>query len=240
MLLFLMGCACAHEVRAQAQAQEHEIKAAFIYNFISFTEWPGNIGTTIDICTMGNDQLNIPLDALQNKLAKGAIITVRHLRSGDEMKGCHVVFISDSERINFPAILASLKSAPTLTVTDSEGLAAQGVMIELGLEERRIVFKININAAKQAQDVLYIHDTIELFSGALPALSALWTKTLAPTLSAKTAKTVEQSADQIFASVTDVIRDAVRIPQDRTISPERLRALCALALSQILAERSDH
>ena len=79
-----------------------------------------------------------------------------------------------------------------------------------------------------------------MFSGALPALSALWTKTLAPSLSAKTAKTVEQSADQTFASVTDVIRDAVRIPQDRTISPERLRALCALALSQILAERSDH
>jgi len=94
-------------------------------------------------------------------------------------------------------------------------------------------------AAKQAQDVLYIHDTIELFGGALPALSALWTKTLAPTLSAKTAKAVEQSAEQTFASVTDVIRDAVRIPQDRTISPERLRALCAMALSQILIARSD-
>jgi len=94
--------------------------------------------------------------------------------------------------------------------------------------------------AKQAQDVLYIHDTLELFSGALPSLSGLWTKALAPTLSAKTARTVEQSAEQTFASVTDVIRDAVRIPQDRTISPERLRALCAMALSQILVARSDN
>lgn len=149
MLLFLLGGATAHEVRAQAQ--EHEIKAAFIYNFISFTEWPEKTGATIDICTIGNDPLNIPLDALQNKPAKGAPIVVRHLRSGDEMKDCHVVFISDSERMNFPSILARLKSAPTLTVTDSEGLAAQGVMIELGLEERHIVFKINMNAAKQSR-----------------------------------------------------------------------------------------
>lgn len=151
MLLFLLGGTAVHEVRAQGQAQEHEIKAAFIYNFISFTEWPGKIGVTIDICTIGNDPLNIPLDALQNKPAKGAIIAVRHLSSGDEMKDCHVVFISDSERMNFPGILARLKSAPTLTVTDSEGLAAQGVMIELGLEERHIVFKINMNAAKQSR-----------------------------------------------------------------------------------------
>lgn len=149
MLLFWLGAALAHEVRAQAQ--EHEIKAAFIYNFISFTEWPGKFGATIDICTMGNDPLNTPLGALQNKSAKGTLIAVRHLSSGDEMKDCHVVFISDSERMNFPSILARLKSAPTLTVTDSEGLAAQGVMIELGLEERHIVFKINMNAAKQSR-----------------------------------------------------------------------------------------
>ena len=94
--------------------------------------------------------------------------------------------------------------------------------------------------AKRAQDVLYIHDTCELFGGALPTLNGLWTKTLAPTLSAKAARSVRQKADQAFASVTDVIREAVRIPPDRTISPERLRAFCAMALSQILAARSDN
>lgn len=151
MLLFLMGGLCVSEAQAQAQAQEHELKAAFIYNFISFTEWAEKIGVHINICTLGNDPLTISLESLQKKTAKGVAIVVRHLRIRDDMKDCHVVFISDSERINFPAILASLKSAPTLTVTDSEGSAAQGMMIELGLEERRIVFKINIEAAKQAQ-----------------------------------------------------------------------------------------
>ncbi len=149
MLWFLLGWSCVSE--ALAQVQEHELKAAFIYNFISFTEWPGKTGTNINICTLGDDPLNIPLDALQKKTAKGAAIVVHHLYIGDEVKDCHVIFISDSERTNFPKILSSLKSIPTLTVTDSEGFAAQGVMIELGLEERRIVFKINAKAAKEAR-----------------------------------------------------------------------------------------
>lgn len=149
MLLFLLGWSCVSE--ALAQVQEYELKAAFIYNFISFTEWPGKIGANINICTLGDDPLNIPLGALQKKSVKGAAIVVHHLYIGDEVKNCHVVFISDSERINFQKILSGLKSMPTLTVTDSEGFAAQGVMIELGLEERHIVFKINAEAAKQAQ-----------------------------------------------------------------------------------------
>jgi len=149
MLWFLLGWLCASG--AFAQVQEHELKAAFIYNFISFTEWPGKTGADINICTLGDDPLNISLNALQKKTAKGAAIVVHHRYIRDEVKDCHVVFISDSERTNFPKILSRLKFMPILTVTDSEGFAAQGVMIELALEERRIVFKINAEAAKEAR-----------------------------------------------------------------------------------------
>ena len=65
LLWFLMGGSCVSE--ALAQVQEYELKAAFIYNFISFTEWPGKIGANINICTVGHDPLNISLDALQKK-----------------------------------------------------------------------------------------------------------------------------------------------------------------------------
>lgn len=90
------------------------------------------------------------------------------------------------------------------------------------------------NPAKQAQDVLYIHDTIELFGGALPVLNDLWKTSLAKTLGAKTAKHVAEAADSTFSSVTDVIRGAARIPQDRKLAPERLRALCEVGLKRIL------
>jgi len=90
------------------------------------------------------------------------------------------------------------------------------------------------SAAKQAQDVLYIHDTIELFGGALPTLNDLWKTSLAPTLGSKTVKRVAEVADKTFSSVTDVIREAARIPQDRTLAPDRMRTLCQVGLRRIL------
>lgn len=137
-----------------AQVQENELKTAFIFNFISFTEWPKSFGASINICALGNDPLSSALDALENKLAKGVAIVVHHPRVGQSLDHCQVVFIGDSERDHFPIILSSLKSKPILTVCDSQGFAQQGVMIELGLEERRIVFKINVAAVKEAHLVI--------------------------------------------------------------------------------------
>jgi nucleotidyltransferase-like protein len=88
--------------------------------------------------------------------------------------------------------------------------------------------------AKRAQDVLYIHDALELFGAALPVLKALWEDAIRPTLSEKTARSVVELSGESFSSVTDIIRNAARIPQDRALSPERLQAACRLALHQIL------
>lgn len=89
--------------------------------------------------------------------------------------------------------------------------------------------------AKRAQDVLYIHDTIELFGASLPHLRSVWTDTIRPVMGATTARDVLTLSENTFARVTDVLRDAARIPNDRNLSPERLRATCETALQQILA-----
>jgi hypothetical protein len=88
--------------------------------------------------------------------------------------------------------------------------------------------------AKQAQDVLYIHDTIELFGGAIGSLKDLWRNSLAPTLGSRAEKRVVEESDKTFSSVTDVIREAARIPQDRTVTPEGIITLCAVGLKRIL------
>ena len=93
--------------------------------------------------------------------------------------------------------------------------------------------------AKRAQDALYVHDTLELFSPALDALQAEWREHLRPTLPAKTAALVERSARELFESVTDVLRAAARIPQDRTLTPERLRAVGAYGLARIFGAASE-
>ena len=86
---------------------------------------------------------------------------------------------------------------------------------------------------KRSQDALYIHDTLDLFGGELPALRGLWREKSAPSLPATTKKTIEQARQDQFAAVTDVIRTAARIPQDRVLTPERMQAACAYGLEEI-------
>ena len=87
---------------------------------------------------------------------------------------------------------------------------------------------------KQAQDILYIHDTLELFGGALEELRRVWVEEVRPQMPATTVKRAERVARELFEQVTDTIREAVRIPQDRSLSPEVLRAACEYGLSEIL------
>ncbi len=87
---------------------------------------------------------------------------------------------------------------------------------------------------KKAQDVIYIHDTLELFGGALDDLRALWVEQLRPKMPPKTARRAETRAHTLFEQVTDAIREATRIPQDRRLSPEVVRSACAYGLGEIL------
>jgi hypothetical protein len=89
-------------------------------------------------------------------------------------------------------------------------------------------------SAKRAQDALYIHDTLDLFGRELPQLQALWVDTVRPFLPTKTARHLQQLQQEQFGAVTDVIRDAAQIPQDRTLTPERLQTACAYGLNEIL------
>ena len=87
---------------------------------------------------------------------------------------------------------------------------------------------------KKAQDILYIHDTLELFGGALDDLGSLWREHVRPSLSSKHAKAVVATANALFGDVTDTIRAAARIPQDRRISPESIRSACEYGLREVM------
>ena len=88
--------------------------------------------------------------------------------------------------------------------------------------------------SKQAQDVLYIHDTLELVGGATDELRHVWIDQLRPEMPNRTARRAESLARSLFEQVTDTIREAARIPQDRSLSPEVVRATCEYGLDEIL------
>lgn len=88
---------------------------------------------------------------------------------------------------------------------------------------------------KRAQDMLYVHDTLSLFGAQLPALAALWREQVRPALSAKQLDLIGQSRREHFGALTDTLRAAAAIPQDRSLVAERMRAFCEQALDAVLA-----
>ncbi|HKC12573.1 MAG TPA: GSU2403 family nucleotidyltransferase fold protein [Vicinamibacteria bacterium] len=90
---------------------------------------------------------------------------------------------------------------------------------------------------KKAQDVLYIHDTLELFGTAMDEMRVLWADEVRPKLPTRTARRAARTATELFHEVTDTIREAARMPQDRQPSAERIRVACEYGLGQIMGRR---
>jgi Nucleotidyltransferase len=88
-------------------------------------------------------------------------------------------------------------------------------------------------ANKKAQDVLYIHDTLQLFGASLDTLSTVWRDEVRPKMPARTVNTVMTIAKELFKEVSDVTRDAARIPADRVIQPDDIRAASQYGLAEL-------
>jgi YfiR/HmsC-like len=141
-------------VRAQSPS-EYQIKAVFLYNFAKFVEWPsdpgGNPGS-ISICVLGDDPFGGTLDeAIKGKTVNGRELVARRYKQVEETTHCQIVFIGSSNKKVLRPILESLKGESTLTVGETEGFARLGGMINFTLEESRVHFEINVDAADHAR-----------------------------------------------------------------------------------------
>jgi hypothetical protein len=153
--LMIMVIAAGYSANGQA-IDEYQMKAAFIYNFAKFVEWPPNAfrSTTepLAICILGEDPFGHSLDeTVQAKSIEGRAFLVRRISGPDQATGCQIVFVSNSERRQFSSIITRVSTSGVLTVGESEGFAAQGGVINFKLEnERRIRLEINLSAARGA------------------------------------------------------------------------------------------
>lgn len=135
---------------------EYELKAAFLYNFIKFTEWPtqalGKQEEPFVIGVLGKDPFGAALDKLlEGETVHNKTIVARRFPKMDEAAAnSHVLFISFSEESYLPAILRLVDRQGVLTVSEIENFAHRGGMINLKKENNKIVFEINIEAAKRA------------------------------------------------------------------------------------------
>lgn len=144
----LLGLLCfVAPVRAE-NSVEYQIKAAFLYNFASFTEWPAGLGNTLNLCVYGTDPFGENLDKLQGKNVAGRSLAVRRTASVEGLGNCQIVFISQPAIGNLPRVLDSLRGKPVLTVADTPGAAREGVAINMILEQNKVAFEANLGAAR--------------------------------------------------------------------------------------------
>jgi YfiR/HmsC-like len=133
---------------------EYRLKAAFLYNFALFTEWPSEVGNTLNLCIYGSDPFGSEIDGLEGRAVRERHIAVHRLTRMESLKGCQIVFIAASATSNLPQVIASLRGAVTLTVADSPGAADQGVALNMNVVMGRTTFEANLEAARSAKLVL--------------------------------------------------------------------------------------
>ncbi|MFP5429983.1 MAG: YfiR family protein [Gammaproteobacteria bacterium] len=132
---------------------ETDVKAAFIYNFTKFVEWPVSAlpaGTPLQLCLLGRDNVSTRLHRLQGREAQGRPLQVRALDSLAETAGCHLLYVAGDAADQPTRLLKQLDNAPVLTVSDHQGFATHGGMIELFVESSRVQFSINLVPAQAA------------------------------------------------------------------------------------------
>jgi hypothetical protein len=86
----------------------------------------------------------------------------------------------------------------------------------------------------RAKEVLYIHDTIELFSASLPALHSIWLESVAPTLHPRTKRIVHDQVKMLFGSVSDTAREAAQMATPRQVTPTAIQSVCKAGLDELL------
>jgi hypothetical protein len=142
---FWLACAPGLQA-AEAQLTEYQVKAAYLYNFITFTEWPANLGGDLTLCVYGPDPFGADLDTLGGKIVSGRALVVVRVTTVDLLDSCQVVFLTREVMSNLPRILDQLRGKTTLTIADSDGAARDGVAINMRNEADRVAFEVNLAA----------------------------------------------------------------------------------------------
>jgi hypothetical protein len=140
---------------SQAGAQqnlEYKIKAAFLYNFAKFVEWPNlkNADPSLPFVlgVLGDDPFGSELDVIQNKIINGRRISIKRFSSLNDYEPCHILFINPGEKNILKETLLWLKNKDALTVGDAADFAKAGGMIGFVQKQKKVRFEINIAAAE--------------------------------------------------------------------------------------------
>jgi len=144
--------------RDSSNSSEYLIKAGFIFNFAKFVDWPPGTfaqpDSPIVIGILGTDPFGAIIDQIvQDKKIGGRGFVVKRLKWGTDLKDlkeCKILFVGASERVHIDELVQIVRGLPILTVGETPGFAEHGGVIRLVLEDNRVRFEVNVDAARQA------------------------------------------------------------------------------------------
>lgn len=160
--IFSLSLTTVFRVHAQnsdpEDSSEYLIKAGFIYNFAKFVQWPqaafAQPDSPIVIGILGTDPFGSMLDrVVAGKKIGGRSFVIRRLEWGKDaanLKECDILFVSSSERKHMADVVHTVKHLPVLTIGEAPGFAAGGGVIRFVIEDNRVRFEINVDAAHDA------------------------------------------------------------------------------------------
>ncbi len=154
VVLHRIAVLCAIAIAGQAAAAdvseaEYQIKAAFLFNFAKFVQWPDTAfgsESNLQICVLGDNPISPALSTIENKTAQGRNVVVRRSLKASEAAECNILYVADAR-----ALPAAGRAAPgALTVSDSTGFAEAGGMIGLVTLDNKVRFEVNLDAINDA------------------------------------------------------------------------------------------
>jgi hypothetical protein len=171
----LVGASMEHAVAQARLSGEYERKATFIYNLISFIDWPEDVfrsaSDPLRLVILGQDRFGGALDRLAGKKVNHRSVVVIHSASDLTAPPANIVFLAASEERRLKTVLARYCRAPVLTLSDIDAFAARGGVIGLVMEDKAVRFAVNRTAAEEARlriSSQVLHLAVPLFSAVSP------------------------------------------------------------------------
>jgi hypothetical protein len=156
LVLSTLACPALTPERRTEPAGEYQVKALFLYNFAKFVDWPpSNFASPQDsftLCVVGEDPFGGELDrAVVDKTIKGRRVSVKRISNAQDARACQIAFIGSTNEKRVKKLLEELSFASVLTVGDGSGFTDWGGIVKFTLDDNKIRFEINIDAAERAR-----------------------------------------------------------------------------------------
>jgi hypothetical protein len=134
---------------------EDQVKAAYVYNFAKFVEWPlrdfASPTAPLRFCVLDDRSFeSVLIQFVKGRAVAGHPVIVVPVQDGDQSRDCHILFIGTSHAGQIRQIINVLRDANVLTVGETKGFIEAGGIINFVLQDDQVRFQVNHKAAKQA------------------------------------------------------------------------------------------